>query len=106
MTDVSSIAPLPSANVQTGVPTVSDGSIVMLTTSPSLPAPVPLTDSTEVVEVGAVMSYVNDSEVCAVAALPAVSLTATEKEWLASDSALRPADVITAVQVFEVRVQV
>jgi hypothetical protein len=78
----------------------------MLSTSPSLALPFPLTDSTEVVEVGAVLSYMNDSDVSAVAAFPDESLTATEKVWLASDSALRPADVIDAVQVFEVSVQV
>ena len=83
MTDVSSIALSESANVQTGVPTVSDGSIVMLSTSPSLALPFPLTDSTEVVEVGAVLSYMNDSDVSAVAAFPDESLTATEKVWLA-----------------------
>ena len=56
--------------------------------------------------VGADVSYVNDSDVSAVAAFPAESLTATEKEWLASDSARSAAPVITAVQLFEVMEQV
>ena len=40
---MSSIAPLPSVQVQVGVPTVSDGSIVSVTTSASLAFPLPLT---------------------------------------------------------------
>ena len=79
MTDVSSIALSESANVQTGVPTVSDGSRVRVITLPSLAFPEPSSAMVAADEVGATMSYVNDSDVSGVAAFPDESLTATEK---------------------------
>jgi hypothetical protein len=57
-TDVSAIAPLVSVNVQVGCWTSSDGSRVMVITSPSLASPDPLVASVAEVEVGAVVSRV------------------------------------------------
>ena len=51
---MSAIAPLPSVQVQVGVPTVSDGFSVRVTTSASLALPVPDVAITAEVEVGAV----------------------------------------------------
>ena len=51
---MSSIAPDPSVHVQVGVPTVSDGSRVRVTTSASLALPLPDVAITAEVDVGAV----------------------------------------------------
>ena len=79
MTDVSAnaLAPL-VVHVQTGSPTVSDGSRVRVTTSPLLALPSPLTAIVAADEVGWVLSIVMaDPEdrlvIAVVMALPAVS---------------------------------
>ena len=70
MTDVSANAPAPLVDhVQTGVPTVSDGSRVRVTTSALLPAPDPVTAIVTADEVGWVLSIVMaDPDVIAVIA--------------------------------------
>ena len=73
---VSAIAPDPSVHVQVGVPIVSDGAIVRVTTSPSLAFPSPLTAIVTAEPVGWVLSIVTDPDpdVTAVPALPLASL--------------------------------
>ena len=68
----------PEVNVQVGVPTVSDGFNVRVTSSPLLPSPLLLTASTAEVDVGWVLSIVTAPDVALVIA-DAIALPATSE---------------------------
>ena len=66
------IAAPPEANVQVGVPMVSEGVMVRVMESPLLPLPEPATARTAAVAVGWVLSMVTAPESAVVSATPAL----------------------------------
>ena len=84
---MSAIAPDPSVQVQVGCPIASDGSIVSVTTSPSLAFPSPVTAIVTADAVGLVASWVNANCVgVAVFTLPALSVIAPAPTSIVTDS--------------------